>query len=98
VIGDYYTAAHQPGAKWAPSAFVSGDLNCAIERALEAIPNPIGLAWGREARVTPPSQADQFRAIRPNARLEVFDGAGLLPHVERPAAFVRLAQRVLNES
>ncbi len=96
VVADYYVVAHQPGSRWAPTAFVSGRLNCRIDAALVALPNPIHLAWGREARITPLADADAFRAIRPDATLDIFDRAALLPHVEQAEAFVlALTKRLL---
>ncbi len=95
MVDDYYTTSHQPGAKWLPAAFVSGQLNCDISRDLARLANPVHLAWGRAARLTPVAQAEAFRRLRPDATLEVFEQAGLLPHDEQPEAFAAWVQRSL---
>jgi pimeloyl-ACP methyl ester carboxylesterase len=95
VVRDYYIAGHQPGAKWAPAAFVSGQLNCQIADTLARLPNRLYLAWGRAATITPLDQAEAFRRIRPDLTLQVFQQSGLLPHDEEPEAFVRWTRRVL---
>jgi pimeloyl-ACP methyl ester carboxylesterase len=95
LVSDYYEVSHQPGAKWAPEAFVSGYLNCAIADDFRSLPNPVHLVWGRAATITPLAQARAFRSLRPDADLAVIDGASLLPHDEQPAAFIDAALRAL---
>jgi pimeloyl-ACP methyl ester carboxylesterase len=93
LIEDYYTTSHQPGAKWAPLAFVTGYLNCSMAQAFASLPNPVYLAWGRQATVTPLAQAEDFRSLRPGLPVEVFERSALLPHQEEPDAFVRWVVR-----
>ena len=62
LVDDYYMTGHQPGAKWVPAAFVSGGLNCNIGQPFQRLPNPVSLAWGRAATLTPVAQAEAFRA------------------------------------
>lgn len=96
MVNDYYATSHQPGAKWLPAAFVSGQLNYSVGRDLAQIPNPLHLAWGRAAGLTPLSQAEAFRSVRRDTTLEIFERSGLLPHEEQPEAFVRWALGVLG--
>jgi pimeloyl-ACP methyl ester carboxylesterase len=42
--------------------------------------------WGQHASQTPLREAEQVRALRPDAKFEVFAG-GDLPHEESPTAF-----------
>jgi pimeloyl-ACP methyl ester carboxylesterase len=48
------------------------------------------LVWGREARMTPLSDAEAFLGANPRAELTVFDKSGLLPHDEQAQGFNRL--------
>ncbi len=95
LVSDYYEVSHQPGARWAPAAFVAGYLNCRIADDLRSLANPVHLFWGRAATITPLAQATAFRSLRPDADLAVIDGASLLPHDEQPAAFIGAALRAL---
>lgn len=87
---DYqYRTAHQPGARYAPAAFVGGDLDSEVDlgAALADADLPVTLVWGREA-TRPPLAVGRALAERGDTRLVVVDGARLLPHAERPAEFL----------
>jgi pimeloyl-ACP methyl ester carboxylesterase len=87
---DYdWLTAHQPGARFAPAAFVSGFLDSDLDlaEAIGAIEAPTTIVWGREAELPPLSRGREL-ARAANARLVVFDNADLLPHAEHPEAFV----------
>lgn len=45
---------------------------------------PALVVWGGSDGVVPPAHAHRWAALLPDARLEVLDGAGHLPHLERP--------------
>ncbi len=53
-------------------------------------PGPIVIGWGRQDRVTFPSQAETATRLFPDARLHWFDHCGHFPHWDVPAATVRL--------
>lgn len=84
-----WQTAHQPGARFAPASFVSGflDPEGTLGARLERVSVPLTLVWGREADITPLSVGRDL-AEQADARLVVFDRAGLLPHVEHPSLFV----------
>jgi pimeloyl-ACP methyl ester carboxylesterase len=79
---------HRSGARYAPASFLSGTLDTPVTEAYTALRQPILLAWGKDARVTPLEQARQFRQVNPRAEIRVFD-CGALPQDERPDEFVR---------
>lgn len=95
---DYqWTLAHQPGARFAPAAFVSGDLNSDGDlgsRLAEHGAN-VTLLWGREAETTPLWDGRDLAELA-DARLVVFDNARLQPHVEHPEAFLDLVHETLE--
>lgn len=49
------------------------------------LPAPVVIGWGRQDRVTVPSQAQEAIARFPGARLHWFDRCGHFPHWDQPA-------------
>ncbi len=91
LIDHYATATHQYGSQNAPPAFLSGQMNLSVKDAFPKLTqDPLCLVWGREARMTPLSDAEAFLAANARAELTVFDKSGLLPHDEQAQAFNRL--------
>ena len=98
LVEHYFTASHQYGAQNAPPSFVSGLLNHSVAAAFPALPQKtLRIVWGREARMTPLSDAEAFLAANPNAELTVLDKSGLLPHDEQAQAFNRLVIAALTD-
>lgn len=87
LVDAHYATAHQPGAKYAPSAFLSGHLNLDVRRALRRLLQPALLVWGEQAIETPVEDVRGFRALRPEMDVAILDPAGSLPHDERPEDF-----------
>jgi pimeloyl-ACP methyl ester carboxylesterase len=82
-----YQSAHQPGARYAPAAFVGGNLGHDVHDAWPRIGQPVLLLWGADAEITPIADSATFLALNPGAELEPIDSAGLVPHDEQPEAF-----------
>jgi pimeloyl-ACP methyl ester carboxylesterase len=95
LIDAYYRTSHQEGARFAPAAFVSGALNLSVREIYPSLTQPILIVWGREAKITPVSDANRFIQSRRQSRLKVLDRCGLLPHVEKPAEFLEVATKAL---
>jgi pimeloyl-ACP methyl ester carboxylesterase len=99
MIDHYSTTAHQYGAQNAPPSFISGLLNHSVADAFPQLTQKtLRLIWGREARMTPLSDAEAFLAANPAAELTVFDKSGLLPHDEQAQGFNRLIVEILNDT
>ena len=95
----YSTAAHQYGSQNAPPAFLSGLLSHGVADVFPALAQSnIRLIWGREARITPLSEAEPYLAANPNAELTIFDKCGALPHDEQAQAVNRLIIDLLTET
>ena len=90
LLDHYSTASHQYGAQNAPPSFYSGLLNHSVAASFPKLTQPVRIVWGREARLTPLSDAEAFLAANPRAELSVLDKSGLLPHDEQAQAFNRL--------
>jgi pimeloyl-ACP methyl ester carboxylesterase len=84
-----WRTAHQENARFAPAAFLAGDLDSELDLGgtLAALDVPTTIVWGRETELTPVSQGEEL-ARAAGAELLVFDRAKLLPHVERADAFL----------
>ncbi|HEX5851047.1 MAG TPA: alpha/beta fold hydrolase [Rubrobacter sp.] len=87
LIEDYYRIAHQPGAKYFVSAFVSGKLNLGVADLWSRVPHRTLICWGLEAKTAPAGQAQRFVANNPRSEPRLFKNAGLLPHDERAETF-----------
>ncbi len=65
------------------------------ERAAE-IRAPTLVVWGRQDRLVPLSLGEKLARTIPGARLEVIEGCGHLPSVEKPEAFGRVVEGFLE--
>ena len=92
----YYWTSHQRGARHAPAAFVSGQLNIDVRHALRRLTQPTLLVWGEEGSAAPIEEYRGFRAIKPDMELAVLTPAGDLPHDERPDDFNVILSTWLN--
>jgi len=99
LLDHYSTASHQYGAQNALPSFVSGLLNHSVADIFPTLTQKtLRVVWGREAQLTPLSDAEAFLAANPRAELTVFDKSGLLPHDEQAQAFNRLVVDLLTET
>ena len=87
MVDAYYRAAHQPGAKHAPAAFVGQQLNVDVRDALRRLVQPALLAWGEQARMAPLEEMRAFLSLKADFEPAIFSPAGDLPHDERPEEF-----------
>lgn len=94
----YYQAAHQPGARFAPAAFVAQQLNIDIRGAMRQLHQPVLLVWGEQALEVPVEDAYRFRRLKPDLELAVLDPAGSLPHDERPDQFNQVVRDFLERA
>ena len=95
LVERYYRTAHVPGARYAPAAFVSGKLYWDASEAWSRLGQRVLLVWGKEARITPLSDAAAFLATNPGAELQEIGAAGILPHDEQPEQTVNVVKEWL---
>ena len=98
MLDAYYLTAHQPGAKYAPSAFLSGHLNIDIRNALRRLLQPALLVWGELAVEAPVEDARGFTQLKKDMQLAVIERVGDLPHDERPAEFNHVVGTFIKQS
>lgn len=98
LVTQYHTAAHQPGGDNVLPAFLSGRLNLNVSELFPGVVDLPLIVWGRYAQETPLSQAEPFLKANANAKLEVIEEAGMLPHDENPDAFLAAVRPFLTQS
>jgi pimeloyl-ACP methyl ester carboxylesterase len=92
-----YLTAHQPGARHAPYAFVSGTLFSAdISRVYEKLDLPVWLAYGTRGEFSDFSGTGNV-AARGNWTIQSFE-TGSIPYFERPQEFIAAYQRFLDQA
>ena len=96
LVDIYYWTSHQRGARHAPAAFISGQLNIDVRHAMRRLSQPSLLIWGEEGSAAPIEEYRGFRAIKPEIELAVLTPAGDLPHDERPDDFNVILSTWLN--
>jgi pimeloyl-ACP methyl ester carboxylesterase len=97
LVDHYHTAAHQYGSQNALPACMTGMLSHDISDVYPMLEQEtLRVIWGREARLTPLSDAEAFLAGNRNAELTVFDKCGSLPHDEQAQAVNRLIVDILT--
>jgi pimeloyl-ACP methyl ester carboxylesterase len=69
----------------------------ALARKIKTFAGKTALLWGEKDRVFPPKRAAVFRGLRPDAGFTQIDGAGHLPHQEKPDATAAEIIRFLQE-
>jgi pimeloyl-ACP methyl ester carboxylesterase len=92
----YYWTSHQRGARHAPAAFISGQLNIDVRQALRRLSQPTLLVWGEEGILAPAEESRSFRALKPDLEMALMSPAGDLPHDERPDDFNVILSTWLN--
>jgi pimeloyl-ACP methyl ester carboxylesterase len=95
LLEHHYRSSHAPQARTALTAYLRGDLWLDVSGELAHLRTPVWLAWGRQSKNPPAENADLWLRRLPQAELDVFEGAGALPHAESPALFCRALERFL---
>lgn len=88
VLQELRNFAGSPSINDALDALVHGPKQQGAPRG--TLRGPVTIGWGRQDRVTFPSQAKRATALFPDARLHWFDRCGHFPHWDQPAETVSL--------
>ena len=83
----------KPGAPLAAAEIARYD----VRDRLTEIACPTLVVWGAQDRIVPPSSADDFARLIPDARKVVFSDCGHVPMLEQPQRFNRLVEDFLDE-
>jgi pimeloyl-ACP methyl ester carboxylesterase len=96
LVDIYYATSHQRGARHAPAAFLSGNLNIDVRHALRRLSQPALLVWGEQGSIAPVEEFRGFREIKRDFEISVLSPAGDLPHDERAQDFNVILSTWLN--
>jgi pimeloyl-ACP methyl ester carboxylesterase len=96
LLEHHYRASHTQGGRAALAAYLRGDLWLDVSEELSQLEVPVWLAWGRQSKTPPVATADLWLQHLPGAEVDVFEGAGALPHAEASALFCRALERFLE--
>ena len=77
-------------------AAVAAALRADLLPVLASVPVPVGLIWGRSDRTVPIGTLGVLKLARRDAAVAVIPGAGHVPQVERPDAFVAALRGLLT--
>ena len=66
-----------------------------LKKRIHRVQAPTLLVWGKEDRLVPPVYADEFTRRIAGARVQTVDGAGHVPHLERPETVARMVGEFL---
>lgn len=95
-LSRFHVAAHQRGAQAGFISVLSGTLDVEWREAWSQLESPALIIWGRNAFEDGLETAPEWLALKPDADLEVFDQAKLLPHEEHPQRFNELVVEWLS--
>jgi pimeloyl-ACP methyl ester carboxylesterase len=82
LIGQHWATSHQPNARLAPAAFVSGRLDLPFTRSFGSRTAPILAIRGSVPGLGAQASDPELRALSDDVRIETIAGAGQLPHDE----------------
>jgi pimeloyl-ACP methyl ester carboxylesterase len=75
-----------------------GQRVAALDRLYLAEALPLLIVWGEEDPIIPVEHAEAAHRALPQSHLEIFEGVGHVPQLERPGKFVAVLERFLNET
>ncbi len=95
LLEHHYRSSHTRQARAALASYLAGNLWLDVSKDLSRLRTPVWLAWGRQSKIPPAENADLWLRRLPQAELDIFEGAGALPHAETPGLFCRALERFL---
>jgi len=75
-----------------------GQLVAALDRLYLAEALPLLIVWGENDPIIPVDHARAVHEHLPESRLEIFEGTGHVPMLERPGRFIAVLERFLAET
>ena len=63
-----------------------------LAKWLHRIQVPAQIIWGEHDKVLPAGYAAEFKKLIPQARVDIVERCGHVPHTERPQEFARLVR------
>ena len=92
----YYASSHQPGARHAIAACITGFLDVDSRLAFARLVQPVTVVWGRDAEQIASGKADPLMALNPSAHTVMFESTGLDIAKDRPQELVALIREAME--
>jgi pimeloyl-ACP methyl ester carboxylesterase len=70
--------------------------NRGLSKRIHRVRMPTLLVWGANDAIVPPAYAEDFRALLPDARVELIEAAGHLPMLEQPERLAEVVEGFLE--
>lgn len=98
IVQAYLTCTQQPNAQYAALASLNGTISFDLSRYIGQLQTPITLVLGEKSRFTPPAITRRLASLNPRAIRAIHEipNAGVLPHLERPAAVIDLLRPLVE--
>jgi pimeloyl-ACP methyl ester carboxylesterase len=84
LVEQHWATAHQPNARLAPAAFLTGTLDLPFAGTRAPVIAPILVIRGSQPGIGDQATDAELRALGPDVTIETLDGVGQLPHDEAP--------------
>jgi pimeloyl-ACP methyl ester carboxylesterase len=97
LVGQQWATSHQPNARLAPAAFISGRLDLPLSDDTTPVRAPILVLCGTEGGIGEVAGDDELRRLGPRVTIQTIEGAGQLPHDETPDRVVEIVEGWLSK-
>lgn len=94
----YYSHYKNSNAKYAVASFISNYMNLNVEQAIQKTNLPIYIIWGKEASLSPISNLDIIKQLKPNIQYAIFSQVKLMPHIENARNFNKICIEFFNSN
>lgn len=88
LVDQHWATAHQPNARLAPAAFVSGKVDLPLDQTDLPIDAPILVVRGAVPGIGVQASDAELHKLGPNVTIETLEGAGQLPHDDAADRFL----------
>jgi len=98
IVNSYYYYSHYKNSngKYAIASFMSNYMNVNIEEAIQKVKSPIYVIWGKAAELSPISNLEIIKQLKPNIQYAIFSQTKLMPHIENPRQFNKICKEFLE--
>lgn len=98
IVNSYYYYSHYKNfnAKYAVASFISNYMNINIEEAIQKVKSPIYVIWGKSATLSPISNLEVIKRIKPDIKYDIFSKVKLMPHIENARQFNKICKEFLK--
>lgn len=93
-----YLTAHQPGARYAPAAFLGSAFGKNVYMALRTVEVPALSIWSGGDLVDTKRESEAYAAVAPTIHQARIEDAGSVPHEDRPDEVVAMIREWLQQT